>query len=192
MPRPDFDNLQSLGHCRNQCGGYAFAITQGTSCWCSNYAPSSTVDNGSCDMKCPGYPYEVCGSEGGAYSYLQLGEPQGTGGPGAVRPQPSAAPSQPAYTPDPQTIYQTVENTVVSSNVVVQTTAIVQTSVVRSLRSLRLRHERVARLQLLTPRLVCPTSFYCRARYRHPGPDFARRGTYMLKLSLPYDMRRMP
>lgn len=143
--------LQSLGHCRDQCSGSAFAITQGRSCWCSNYAPSTTIDTSSCNQPCPGYPYEVCGSTSGAYSYIQIGTPSGTGEP-VVAPPSSIAPPQPiappqsvapsvifspivdtiVSTPPPNTVYQTVENTVVSNNVVIRTTAIVRTSVVRS------------------------------------------------------------
>lgn len=76
-----YDTYQSDGNCSDDCGGYAFAITQGNDCWCSDYAPGSTVDLSSCNSPCPGYPYEDCGSSSGLFGYVALGKsPAGTMG----------------------------------------------------------------------------------------------------------------
>ncbi|KZF22905.1 hypothetical protein L228DRAFT_268280 [Xylona heveae TC161] len=72
---------QSNGACSDTCkSNYAFAILQGSSCWCSNYVPSSTTSTGSCNQNCPGYPDDKCGNESeGLYGYIALGNsPSGT------------------------------------------------------------------------------------------------------------------
>jgi cell wall integrity and stress response component len=77
----DVTIYQSLGACQNKCGStYAFAVVQGEDCWCSNYAPATTVDISKCDTSCPGYPFEQCGSTGNnLFGYLALnGAPSGT------------------------------------------------------------------------------------------------------------------
>ena len=87
----------SNGKCHDECSGYAFAIVQYKSCWCSNYAPGDTTSTGSCNVNCPGYPYEQCGDQSaGLYGYIALGpSPQGTqGGAASSAPSPSASPSQ--------------------------------------------------------------------------------------------------
>ncbi|KAF2085246.1 hypothetical protein K490DRAFT_75293 [Saccharata proteae CBS 121410] len=65
---------QSNGHCYDECkSSYAYAIVQGESCWCSNYAPADQVDISNCDTTCPGYGYEDCGSTSDSlYGYLKL------------------------------------------------------------------------------------------------------------------------
>lgn len=78
------DHYQSNGRCFDTCkASYAFAVVQDTNCWCSNYAPSDTVDVGSCSETCPGYGFEQCGSlSEGLYGYVALNKgPSGTTGP---------------------------------------------------------------------------------------------------------------
>ncbi|KAL8792481.1 MAG: hypothetical protein Q9195_004937 [Heterodermia aff. obscurata] len=75
------DHYQSNGRCFDTCkANYAFAVVQDTSCWCSNYAPSDTVDVSSCGDACPGYGFEKCGSlANGLYGYVALNkQPSGT------------------------------------------------------------------------------------------------------------------
>jgi len=72
---------QSLGNCQGKCtDNYAFAIVQGQSCWCSNYAPGDQLPIGDCNLQCPGYPYENCGNaDTGLFGYLTLSKaPSGT------------------------------------------------------------------------------------------------------------------
>lgn len=57
---------QSAGACVKTCNTtttYSYAILQDNSCWCSNTAPSSTVNITQCDTPCPGYPTDDCGSK---------------------------------------------------------------------------------------------------------------------------------
>jgi cell wall integrity and stress response component len=73
---------QSNGLCSDFCRakGYAFAIVQYQSCWCSNFVPdaSTTVSTGRCDMVCPGFGDETCGASG-LFGYIALGRaPSGT------------------------------------------------------------------------------------------------------------------
>ncbi|KAK6085488.1 hypothetical protein SCUP515_00595 [Seiridium cupressi] len=74
---------QSDGLCYDFCGSdYAFAIVQEKNCWCSNYAPASSlqVDTSECNSACPGYPADTCGGSG-LYGYMQLSKsPLGTQG----------------------------------------------------------------------------------------------------------------
>ena len=76
------DNYQSNGACSTSCAGYAFAVVQYKSCWCSNYIPAITLSAGSCGVACPGYPYENCGdASSGLFGYVALGKaPLGTQG----------------------------------------------------------------------------------------------------------------
>ena len=87
------DPFQSLGNCSGQCRGKAaFAIVQGNSCWCSDYAPADTVPVSGCSDDCPGYPYESCGSSGeGLYGYFRLdGDIKGTMGPSKSSTNPTS------------------------------------------------------------------------------------------------------
>lgn len=75
---------QSLGNCQSLCKAqYAFAVVQGDNCWCSNFAPGDQLPIGNCNSKCPGYPYEYCGStDNNLFGYLALSlSPSGTLGP---------------------------------------------------------------------------------------------------------------
>lgn len=70
---------QSTGLCQDSCSGYAYAILQGKSCWCSNYAPGDTGSSGDCDESCPGFPDDKCGSSNkGMFNYILLSTPSGT------------------------------------------------------------------------------------------------------------------
>ena len=76
------NNFQSNGACSTSCAGYAFAVVQNESCWCSNYVPGDTTSTSSCSVACPGYPYENCGDHSaGLFGYVALGPaPAGTRG----------------------------------------------------------------------------------------------------------------
>ncbi|QPG74936.1 hypothetical protein FOA43_002274 [Brettanomyces nanus] len=68
------NQYNSNGYCHDKCQGYAFGVVQGTSCWCSNYAPSDTSSLSQCDVACPGYGYEYCASQSdNLYGYVALG-----------------------------------------------------------------------------------------------------------------------
>lgn len=103
------DIYQSNGACTKYCRPeYAFAILQGSSCWCSDYAPMEFTSVGSCDEPCPGYPADKCGSKASnLYSYFALERrPSGTIGisdpvivePTAASPPPPPAPPPPVVT----------------------------------------------------------------------------------------------
>jgi cell wall integrity and stress response component len=80
---------QSNGACQDTCSSnYAFAVIQGQSCWCSNYAPGYSVNTLNCRDPCPGYPTEWCGSSSsGLYAYFQLTlSPSGTFARSSARP----------------------------------------------------------------------------------------------------------
>lgn len=95
---------QSNGLCSDACRGeYAYAITQDEKCWCSNYTPDegSAVSGSRCNTPCPSYPFEVCGGDG-VFSYMQVGQPSGTKGPGSSPdpdPEPSSSPK-----PEPEPV----------------------------------------------------------------------------------------
>ena len=85
------DNYQSNGACQTTCAGYAFAVVQYKSCWCSDYVPADTTSTSSCSVACPGYPYENCGDEAaGLFGYVALGPaPSGTQGSASSDEDPS-------------------------------------------------------------------------------------------------------
>jgi WSC domain len=101
LTSPASNTWASLGKCHDSCvQQYAFAIVQGSTCWCSNYAPANTVATTDCNAPCPGYPYEFCGAEdSGLFGYLALNKPpSGTmGASSAPPPQSSAAAVSPRY-----------------------------------------------------------------------------------------------
>lgn len=107
---------QSNGNCGNVCSGYAFSITQGKQCWCSNYAPAETVSLSECDEECPGYPYEYCGSTSGLYGYVRLSaEISGTIGSASSTSTTEAAASSQAATTPTTTATSTAESTTSST-----------------------------------------------------------------------------
>lgn len=64
---------QSNGLCHNFClADYAFAILQDATCWCSNDAPGITTSVDDCNLQCPGYPDDLCGSSDGLFGYFAL------------------------------------------------------------------------------------------------------------------------
>ena len=99
---PVSNSYQSNGACSTTCSGYAFAVVQGTSCWCSNYIPASQSSTSSCGVACPGYPYENCGDQSsGLFGYVALGpSPSGTqGAASSSAASSSAAPSPSSNSP---------------------------------------------------------------------------------------------
>ncbi|KAG0135963.1 hypothetical protein HOY82DRAFT_479607 [Tuber indicum] len=73
--------FQSHGLCFDTCKAkYAFAVVQGSKCWCSDYIPASTTTG--CDEICPGYSLESCGNtKKGLFGYISLpNAPKGTAG----------------------------------------------------------------------------------------------------------------
>lgn len=69
----------SIGYCLDNCrnAGYAVAILQSYSCWCSNSVPADTVDLSNCQVKCPSYDLEDC-AQAGFYGYFLVGTPSST------------------------------------------------------------------------------------------------------------------
>ncbi|PQE06296.1 hypothetical protein CJF30_00005236 [Rutstroemia sp. NJR-2017a BBW] len=88
---------------------YAFAVVQGSDCWCSNYVPGSTTSTDDCANPCPGYPTDTCGGDN-TYGYIQLIlSPSGTKG--AATTAASSTTLQvttSSASPDAVTIYSTV------------------------------------------------------------------------------------
>lgn len=89
------DTFQSNGLCFDNCKAkYAFAVVQGSRCWCSDYAPASATTG--CDEICPGYGSESCGNtKKGLFGYIPLpNAPKGTaGGSSTVRESDSPTPA---------------------------------------------------------------------------------------------------
>ncbi|RYP66785.1 hypothetical protein DL770_008736 [Monosporascus sp. CRB-9-2] len=61
--------FQSLGFCQDTCSGShqpVAALANGTNCLCGNLLPprDQLVEDGNCNMPCPGYPFEMCGGDG--------------------------------------------------------------------------------------------------------------------------------
>lgn len=74
---------QTNGLCYDHCvldPANAFAIVQGSYCWCSTYVPATTTTG--CDQSCPGFLADMCGnSDTNVYGYMALsGKPKGTKG----------------------------------------------------------------------------------------------------------------
>ncbi|KAG5982342.1 hypothetical protein E4U55_002033 [Claviceps digitariae] len=98
--------FQTNGLCHDYCNplGYAYAVTQSNSCWCSNYTPdqSTQVDTGKCALSCPGYPAEKCGGRG-LFGYIVMSGalPSGTKGPSTPSSSDSPSPASETDTPTP-------------------------------------------------------------------------------------------
>merc|ERR1711977_450685 len=83
---------QSNSLCFNYCNGitplntvqYAFAVVQWQTCWCTDYAPSSSTSG--CTLDCPGWQEEKCGNtDPSLYGYISLpASVSGTRGPSAA------------------------------------------------------------------------------------------------------------
>jgi hypothetical protein len=71
---PATNLYNSNGACSTACrANYALAVVKGQDCWCSNFIPASQNPISSCADKCPGYPFENCGSSSAnLYGYVQL------------------------------------------------------------------------------------------------------------------------
>ncbi|KAF4583208.1 cell wall integrity and stress response component [Ophiocordyceps camponoti-floridani] len=110
---------QTNGLCHDFClqNNQAYGITQGNSCWCSDYTPAkdTQVDKSKCDRPCPAYPDESCGGQG-VFGYLALNNimPSGTKGPSKPdKPQPTSVPPPSAETPTATAwVTKTVQDTV--------------------------------------------------------------------------------
>jgi cell wall integrity and stress response component len=79
--QPVYNQFQSDGSCQVNCqDSYAFAVLQGTNCWCSDYAPSDQKQTNLCNDPCPGFPRDWCGNlSAGLYGYIALSiAPSGT------------------------------------------------------------------------------------------------------------------
>lgn len=79
--QPVYNQFQSDGSCQVKCqDSYAFAVLQGTDCWCSDYAPSEQKQTNLCNDPCPGFPGDWCGNpSAGLYGYIALSSaPSGT------------------------------------------------------------------------------------------------------------------
>ncbi|KAI9845707.1 MAG: hypothetical protein M1837_004540 [Sclerophora amabilis] len=101
----DFDLVsniwQSNGACFDTCKEtYAFAVLQGSKCWCSDYVPGDTTSSGDCNDPCPGYPDDKCGSPSDdLFGYIALDkEPSGTRGGSSPSPT-STRPSSTTQSP---------------------------------------------------------------------------------------------
>ncbi|CAK7199738.1 Cell wall integrity and stress response component 4 [Sporothrix eucalyptigena] len=98
---------QSDGLCYDFCvDDYAYAVIQGTDCWCSNYTPtkSSQVSTDECDASCAGYPSDVCGGDG-LYGYMALNKsPSGTAGGSTTASPTSSSKTSSVTTPTVQTV----------------------------------------------------------------------------------------
>ncbi|KIW47394.1 hypothetical protein, variant 2 [Exophiala oligosperma] len=96
-----YNQFMSNGACQDHCqGSYAFAVLQGSYCWCSNYVPADQQSTYDCNEQCPGYPQDWCGStNAGLYGYYQLspGVPLGTSGASgsSAAPRTSSSSSEP-------------------------------------------------------------------------------------------------
>merc|ERR1711977_116511 len=77
-----------LGLCQHAAAQYtvhyAFAVVQWQTCWCTDYAPSSSTSG--CTLDCPGWQEEKCGNtDPSLYGYISLpASVSGTRGPSAA------------------------------------------------------------------------------------------------------------
>ncbi|PHH84562.1 hypothetical protein CDD83_1732 [Cordyceps sp. RAO-2017] len=87
---------QTNGLCHDFClkKNSAYAITQGNSCWCSDYTPAKgkQVDMSECNKPCPAYPDEKCGGQG-VFGYIALGGALPSGTKGDPEPEPTPSPT---------------------------------------------------------------------------------------------------
>lgn len=99
-------NLMSNGLCHDHCfGQYAFSITKGYDCWCSDFSPAQaeTVQLSDCNFPCYGYPEEPCGGDDGSYSYVRLQNVAISGTKGSSQEtQTSSQPPQSSQTDNPE------------------------------------------------------------------------------------------
>ncbi|MCJ1234456.1 hypothetical protein MMC14_002417 [Varicellaria rhodocarpa] len=132
--------FQSNGLCHDNClAQFAFAIVQGSSCWCSNYVPFDTTTTTLCGQDCPGFPSDKCGNTtAGFFGYIALSvQPSGTqGAPSSSSSSSTAAASTVQVTvpvsPSPVTVLATVtaSPSVYTTIVSIQAPPVVQTTIV--------------------------------------------------------------
>ncbi|TGO19846.1 hypothetical protein BTUL_0002g00920 [Botrytis tulipae] len=114
---------QSDGLCYDFClDEYAFAVVQGSECWCSNYVPGTTSSTSNCDTPCPGYPDDTCGGES-LYGYMSLTlSPSGTKGAATTSSTPTSTSSEKVTTstssPEPVTTSSSTAEATSSSTIV--------------------------------------------------------------------------
>ncbi|KAI0014331.1 hypothetical protein F4779DRAFT_632670 [Xylariaceae sp. FL0662B] len=100
---------QSDGLCQQFCmDDFAFSVIQDSDCWCTDYEPdpSTQVDTGKCNTKCPGFPSDTCGGDG-LWGYIKLDKsPKGTKSAGGGSTSTTSSP------PQALPITETVHNTV--------------------------------------------------------------------------------
>ncbi|KAK2616831.1 Cell wall integrity and stress response component 4 [Conoideocrella luteorostrata] len=105
---------QTNGLCHDFCapGGFAYAITQSNSCWCSSFTPdgSTQVSTSRCNSNCPGYPQEKCGGPG-LYAYIVLDGALPSGTKGGSTPPSSVPSSIPSTTSQAETETETTATT---------------------------------------------------------------------------------
>ncbi|TEY43667.1 hypothetical protein BOTCAL_0364g00010 [Botryotinia calthae] len=103
---------QSDGLCYDFClDEYAFAVVQGSDCWCSNYVPGTTSSSSDCDTTCPGYPDDTCGGDN-LYGYMSLTlSPLGTKGAATTSSTSSTKVTTSTSSPEPVTTSSTAEAT---------------------------------------------------------------------------------
>jgi cell wall integrity and stress response component len=127
------NQFNSNGACFTNCKSqYAFAIVQGTACWCSNYIPAEVSSNDDCDSACPGYPQELCGSTSSdLFGYIQLTLPaSGTAGASSSAAASTAGTSSDSNshvtsisTPQPTTFETSITSDTTTSSSAQQTTS---------------------------------------------------------------------
>ncbi|RMZ67988.1 ER membrane Wsc4 [Pyrenophora seminiperda CCB06] len=141
---------QSNGNCTNHCkqvgNNFAFAVLQYTDCWCSNYIPGDQTDVSNCQVDCPGFPDEKCGSKkDNLFMYIQMdGKPSGTMG-GSQPSSTAAAPTsqtqaatsqaptsqqQPSTTPTPKSSPTHTDQPVTMPTLVTESGVVVTRTVV--------------------------------------------------------------
>jgi len=112
---------QSNGACQTTCqgAGYYLAIVQYTLCWCTNYAPSTTVPVANCSNPCPGFPYESCGSQANnLFGYIELSGYTPVSSTVNTPSAPAASSTKATSVVQAPTVIVTSINTVVSTRVV--------------------------------------------------------------------------
>lgn len=114
-----FNQFQSNGACSQTCqtAGYYLAVVQDYDCWCTNYAPSTTVSLSNCSDECPGFPDELCGSLANKlFGYIEL--PGYTPVSTSSSAKAASSSATPVVVVQPSTLVVTSVNTVVSTQVV--------------------------------------------------------------------------
>ncbi|RDA84709.1 hypothetical protein CP532_2769 [Ophiocordyceps camponoti-leonardi (nom. inval.)] len=121
---------QTNGLCHDHCmkSQQAYAITQGNSCWCSDYTPAedTQVDKSKCDFPCPAYPRENCGGKG-VFGYVPLNNVSPAGTKGASKPDEPSSTSASSSTSTEEATSVTETPSPTSSSSSVLPTSVIQT-----------------------------------------------------------------